>query len=187
MVIYGTGGHSLVILEIAISLNLEVDYFIDSNKDRIIFEGHSVKHNESISYPLDKSLIIAIGNNDIRKRISQQVEGDFSTLCSPQAYISQSAIINEGSVIAPLAAIQAKATIGAHAIINTGAIIEHGSEIGDFCHISTNATVCGDTSIGEGTFIDAGAVVGRGLTIGTNVKISAGSIVNSDLPNNSVI
>ena len=187
MLIYGSGGHGLVVHEIALSLGETVSGFIDNNEALTTFNGLPVFHQLNDTHLIDEKIVMAIGNNQVRKRIASEINRPFTTLISPLAYVSPSSRIEEGSVIAPNAAIQARAAIGKHCIVNTGAVIEHECLIADFCHISSNATVMGGCTIGEGTFIDAGACIARNVTIGKNVTIGIGVIITDDVADDRVI
>lgn len=178
---YGAGGHSKVIIDIIRSNEIAVTGLFDDNpsdgsgKDVPIlgkYEGQQ----------LTAPLIISIGNNEIRQRISASLKVVFGTAIHTSAFISPSAIIKEGSVVMQGAIVQADAVIGAHVIVNTGACIDHDCVIGDFAHIAPGAVLCGNVKVGEGTFIGAGAVIPPNIKIGKWCKIGAGAVVTKDVP-----
>mgnify|MGYP005681500149 CR=1 FL=1 len=57
-------------------------------------------------------------------------------ITSPYAYLSSSAIVNNGTMIFHGAVVNADAKIGANCIINSNSLIEHDAEIHSHCHLS---------------------------------------------------
>jgi acetyltransferase EpsM len=135
----------------------------------------------------DKSFIIAVGNNMIRKKIVEKVDGVYKTAIHPQAIVSRFAAIDEGTVVMAGAIINADAAIGKHCIINTAAIIEHDCILGDYVHISPNAALGGAVEIAEGAHIGIGATVIQGIKIGRWATIGAGTVIINDIPDYAVV
>ncbi|MDT0689839.1 acetyltransferase [Salegentibacter sp. F188] len=187
MNIYGASGHAKVLIDIINSIGRDVNYIFDDNPEITKILEYSVTHKitaEMLNFPT----VIAVGNNMIRKNISQRFEGVFTVaLCHKSATISESARIGKGSVVMAKAVVNAQSLIGSHCIINSGAIVEHDNDIADFVHISPGAVLTGNVTIGEGTHIGAGAVIIPGIKIGKWVTIGAGAIIIKDVPNNAVI
>lgn len=178
VIIIGFGGHAKVVAEI-IKLNGDkvFGYLDDIKQDKTIIGKVS-----DCSKFVDKHFIIAIGNNQVRKKISEEHQNlKWYTAIHPTAVVSETAKIQEGTVVCANATINADATIGKHSIINTAAVIEHDNDIGDFCHISPNATLCGTVTISECTHIGAGAVVRNNISIGVDITIGIGAAVVKDL------
>lgn len=189
VVIVGEGGHSKVIRDIILAQQeYEVIAVLDDKyqclkKERIYYGPIS-----SIEVLLEKEffqLVIAIGDNEIRKRIVEEIQLDdsfYGTFIYPTAVISESAQIGYGTVVMPNAVINADARIGNHVIVNTAAVIEHDNVISNFVHVSPKAALTGTVTVKEGTHIGAGAVVIPGMTIGEWSIIGAGSTVVRDIP-----
>lgn len=97
-------------------------------------------------------------------------------IISPRAYVSQHAVIRDGSIIMHDALINAQAEIGSNCIINTKALIEHDSIIASHCHISTGAIINGGVKVGKGTFIGSNAVVRQSVEVGENYFVRSGSL-----------
>jgi len=185
--LFGASGHGKVVKDVATSTNTVVEAFIDDNpKSEFLHEIPVVTSAEMTKYA-DHKFLISIGNNKIRKTISQKIENAFATLIHKTAIISPSATIDEGTVVMNGTNINADATIGKHVIINTAAVVEHDCKIGDFVHISPNATVTGNVSIGEGSHIGAGAVIIPNIKIGKWATIGAGSVIIKDVPDYAVV
>jgi acetyltransferase EpsM len=138
--------------------------------------------------PKNNSIIIGIGANSIREKISLLYSRNkFISLIHPSSVLTNQCSIGIGSVIMPGVCINNGVTIGDHCIINTGVVIEHDCSIDNYVHVSPNATICGNVNIGIGTWIGAGAVIIQGVCIGRNVKVGAGAIIISNVPDNVTV
>lgn len=183
MYLYGASGHAMVIMDILEANGIPVEGLIDDNPNIHELLGLPVYHGKTDA----EELIISIGNNRIRKLLSEQLNASFRTAIHPTAIISPRATIREGTVVMHGAIIQTCATIGKHCIINTGSSIDHECRIGDYVHISPHATLCGNVSVGEGTWVGAGSTVIQGVTIGKWSVVAAGATVTHDVPDGVLV
>ena len=195
IIIVGAGGHSKVVTEV---IKLDDYYFrkliygfVDDNEGAKLFNYQHLGKIESLNeLEMDNyEFICAIGNNQIRRKIVERIEGmnlgsttNWGTYIHPSAVISPSAKIGVGTVIMANAVVNADAIIGDHCIINTGAIIEHDCVIEDYTHISPNATLCGTVYVRKGVHVGASATVIQNLLIGEWSTIGAGAVVVKDIP-----
>lgn len=194
IIVIGAGGHSSVIIEIIESMidsgqKLKIKGILDDEKISK-FMGYKILDkidNAKLYNNEDTEYIIAIGNNHVRKKISNKFKDlKYFIAIHPSAIVSKSAFINEGTVVMPRSIINASSEIGSHVIINTGAIIEHDNKIGDFSHISPGATLCGGVIIGEETHIGANSTIIQYKSVGSRTVIGAGSTVINDIASNVV-
>ncbi|MBC8111887.1 MAG: NeuD/PglB/VioB family sugar acetyltransferase, partial [Verrucomicrobia bacterium] len=185
MLLYGNGGHAKVITDCLKSVGIAVSGIFDDKLD--LSENHLASGQYNETKQADQQLVISIGSNQTRKKISQQIKHTFGKAVHVSATISQTATINEGTVIFHQVIVQAGATIGKHVILNTRSIIEHDCQVADFVHIAPNVTVCGGVKIGEGTLIGASATILPNLSIGKWVLIGAGMTITKDVPDFAVI
>jgi sugar O-acyltransferase (sialic acid O-acetyltransferase NeuD family) len=183
MILYCAGGHAKVIMDILQANGVQVSLCFDDNPSK--HELHGVK--VSLPYETPEQLILCIGNNIIRKQLSEAHNFKYGTAIHPSAIISPSARIGEGTVIMPGVIIHADVVIGKHCIINTGSIIEHDCEVDDFTHVSPGATICGQVHLNEGVWIGAGATVINSLNIGAWSIVGAGATVIRDVLPNVVV
>jgi sugar O-acyltransferase (sialic acid O-acetyltransferase NeuD family) len=188
MIIYGASGHAKVIIDILNSMNCQaIDFVIDDDPSIINIKGLNVC-NSFTEEMIGMELMVAIGNNGIRKKIVEKVSNPFiKAIVHPSAIIFEDIKIGNGSVVMPNATINSSSIIGDHCIINTGAIIEHDANFSDFVHISPGATITGNVNIGEGTQIGAGATVIPGVSIGKWVTVGAGAVIINDIPDYAVV
>ncbi len=182
MIIYGASGHGKVVA----SLIDEVSLFMDDDKTLKSFLGKDVVQYLSSILPSEE-VIVGIGNNRIRKLISENVKHKFGVVIASSSEVDPSVIIGEGSQILHGAILQSTSTIGKHTIINTGASVDHDCTIADFCHIAPQVTLCGNVTVGEGTLIGAGSTVIPGIKVGKWCSIGAGAVVVKDIPDYATV
>ena len=193
IMIIGAGGHAKVIIDIILQRkkilndNLVIKGILDDtfkeNEEKKIFGIPIVgKINKILKLPSNIYYIIAIGNNSIRKKISQNYkEIKYITLIHPKAIIAENVSISTGTVLMAGSVVNANTKIGKHCIINTGSIIEHDNIIKDYVHISPGVILCGGVIIEKETWIGAGSTIIQGLRIGKNVIIGAGAVTIKDV------
>lgn len=185
MIIYGAGGHAKVLIEIAIACHLTVEGIFDDHATGDCM-GFPVLGKYQVKEFSDSPVVVGIGDNHIRQKISHLITHPFGTLIHPLAYCSPSSSIGEGSVVMVNSVVNTNSIVGKHCIINTSAVVDHDCIIGNFVHIAPNATLCGHVKVGQNTLIGAGVQVTPNVTIGANCKIQAGAIVHQDVPDNTV-
>ena len=183
--LYGASGHCKVIIDIFKKNNIAIKAIVDDNpKQSQLFEIPIIKSHD---FSNDDNLVISIGNNKVRQKLSRELEVNFTTAIHPTAVISPSSKIGNGSVVMAGTIINADTTIGEHCIINSGAIVEHDNNIANFVHISPGAALAGNVTVGEGSHIGINATIIQGITIGKWVTVGAGAVIINDIPDNIVV
>lgn len=176
--VYGAGGHAKVIVDLIKLLGGHIECIFDDNyMESPNFAGipvHQYDHTQCV----DAKLIIAIGDNEVRKTIAGQLSHRFATLIHPKATVSSSARIGEGTVVLANAVIGADAIVGNHVIINTLVSVDHEVVINNYVHIFPNAYLGGRAVVQEGAVIGPGSVIMRKVTVNENVVIDPLSLVN---------
>lgn len=184
--LFGASGHAKVIMDIIQAQGDSVGVLYDDAPHSS--ELHKKRVLKASDVQVNGPLIISIGSNKIRKIIANRYKSlQFVKAIHPNAILSPSASVSDGSVIMPGAIIQSDVQIGKHCIINTGASVDHECLIGDYVHISPHATLCGNDQVGEGAWIGAGATIIPGVKIGKWSTIGAGSVVIRDVPDNAIM
>lgn len=183
MLLYGASGHGKVVYD---ALEGDVGLFFDDNEGLKVFLSLSVAKYEK-GHNSEEEVIITIGDNQLRKKISKLVKHKFGQVIAASSTISASSRIGTGSQILHGAIVQTNAFIGDHVIINTGASVDHDCIVGDFCHIAPQVTLCGNVQVGEGTLIGAGSTVIPGIKIGKWCTIGAGTVVINDVPDYATV
>lgn len=188
MYLYGASGHCKVIIDIILaSKQFIIEGIVDDSPTTDTLFDIPVYNGSIFEMLSDKPFIIAVGNNNVRKKIVEKIGAVYETAIHPQAVISRFTAIGAGTVVMAGAIVNADAIIGKHCIINTAAIVEHDCILGDFVHISPNASLGGSVAISEGTHVGIGATVIQGIKIGKWVTIGAGTVIINDIPDYAVV
>lgn len=187
--IFGASGHGKVVSELVASTHSKIEALIDDEPKMENFGLIPVISSKSITLPNpDVAMIIAIGNNLIRKKLSSRFSDyNFFTSIHKTAYVSSSSTLGLGTVVMLHSIINSDVKIGNHVIINTAALIEHDCTIDDFVHISPKVTLSGKVCIGQGSHIGSGAIVIPGIKIGKWCTIGAGTVVINDIPDGATV
>lgn len=189
--IYGAGGHSKVIIDLAECLGYTVNKLFDDFPEKAHLLPKTDKMDLSSTkeefFSDDDPMIIAIGDNHVRRELANKLNPRFEILVHPSAVVSHYASLGEGTVVMAGGIVQAGAKVGQHVIINTGALVDHDNIIGDFAHISPNVSLAGHVEIGEGTHIGAGASVIPTVKVGRWCTIGAGAVIIRDVPDFAVV
>lgn len=199
-VIWGSAGHAKVLGDLIALRGGRVVALFD-NKDVApalpgvevyIGEAGFLRWVDSAHSVQDIIGLVAIGGTGGRHRID--VQRIFSSrglrlvsIVHPDASVSATAQLGEGTQVLARALVAAEARIGAACIVNHAASVDHECVVGDGTHLAPSATLCGCVTLGENVMIGAGAVVLPRLLIGDNSIIGAGAVVTRDVPANTVV
>jgi sugar O-acyltransferase (sialic acid O-acetyltransferase NeuD family) len=107
-------------------------------------------------------VVVAITDNRARLQVANSLRGlgaRFLAIVHPEAYVSEAAVIGDGSVVA------------------AGAIVHPDAAVGSHCFLGPRSVVDRDAEVGAGTWISAGTVVGPGARIGARVVLGQNSSV----------
>lgn len=187
MLIYGAGGHAKVIISCILANQNTIDSIFDDNPDRKEINGIVISELYDPTIFLDQELIISIGDNVIRRKVSDQIKHSFGITIHPSCIVDKSVKIGEGTVVLHTAVIQADSVIGRHVIINTSVSVDHDCIIGDFVHLAPGVVLAGNVCVGENTLIGVGSIVAPGLTIGKHCLVAAGSVVTKNIPDGVIV
>jgi len=187
IILYGASGHGKVIIDILNAAGVKIKSVIDDNPKAKSILGIPIAKTSDFDMSSLGKTIISIGNNKVRKKLSNALNANFIIAIHPSAVISSNISIGEGTVVMARVAINPDATIGKHCIINTNATIEHDALIADFVHICPGVSLAGNVTIGEGTQVGIGAAVIQGISIGKWVTIGAGAVIIKDIPDYAIV
>ncbi|HQW84442.1 MAG TPA: acetyltransferase [Ferruginibacter sp.] len=189
MILIGYSGHAYVVTGILHAAGKKVIGYCDVTKKTYNPFNLPYIGNESSAEAIDafkkNSFFIAIGDNQVRKKVFEQLKKQNlfpANAIHPSAVMDVTATLaKHGIMVAANVTINPLVSVGICAICNTGAIIEHECIIGDFAHVGPGAVLCGNVKVGDGAFIGAHAVVRQGINIGKNAIIGAGAVVVKDV------
>lgn len=184
--IYGYGGHGLEVEELARVINLKENrwekiIFIDDAKDKIdnekIFSFEDIISKYS---PKDIEFMTGIGEPVIREKLYNKVkEKDycFAILVHPSASVAESAVLEEGTMVAHNAFVSIKAHLFTNTLVQPMACVHHECSVGRNSVVSTSAVMGGNSSLGYNSFIGLGASVKQGISVGNGSVVGMGAIV----------
>ena len=158
LLIIGAGQYGMVAKETAESMNCfeQIDFLDDNNP---IAVGKIAQYEEFVSDY--KCAIVAIGNSGFRLKLTEKLQNAgyiIATVISPLAYVSKSAVINEGCIVEAMSVVNTESVIGKCCFISAGAVINHNSVIGEGCHIDCHATVKSNANVEAKTKVEYGQV-----------------------------
>lgn len=189
VIIIGASGHARVIADIIKESKDKLVGFLDDNQDiqgNKIYEDKIVlgtTNKKDIEKYKDCYFIIGIGNNNVRKIISNKYPNlKWYTAIHPKAVIGSEVSIGEGTAIMAGTVINTGTKVGKHCIINTCSSLDHDNILEDFVHISPGSHLAGTVKISEGTWICSGVTIINNLVIGNNNIVGAGAVVIDDIP-----
>lgn len=195
LVLIGYSGHAFVLYDIFVKSGYEIIGYCENehkifNPFNLVYYGSETSEN-GLSKLRRNNYFIAIGNNNIRKKIqlalnANDIQPSVNAI-DETAIIGTNVQIGNGVMIAQNVVINAQATIADGVICNTSSVIEHEVEVKAYSFIAPNATLLGGVKIGENCFIGANAVVLQNVSIGDNCIIGAGSVILKDIPPNSKV
>tara|TARA_B100000963_G_scaffold357687_2_gene380486 strand:- start:82 stop:699 length:618 start_codon:yes stop_codon:yes gene_type:complete len=185
--IYGGGGHFRVICSILEKNNFDIIGFFDRDNENKNINKISYLGDYDNRISPNAKIIVAIGNNIIREKITKKIEHSFGLVIDPDTRISKNVFIGDGSQIITSSTINTGVKIGKHCIINTNSSIDHDCIINDYVHIAPGVILCGGVLIGRSTLVGAGTTILPNIKVGENVVIGAGSLVNKDIPDNTKV
>jgi len=202
VVILGTGGNSVDILEAINELNsheaktlYECSGFLDDNQSLWGNTVQGLKVLGPLSHAAQLSgfyFVNGIGapSNFWKKELivsSTGVSQDrFETIIHPSSSISQSAHIDQGTVIFQNVTITSNVRIGRHVIVLPHTVISHDVIIGDYTCITGGVCVSGGVSIGRSCYLGSNCTINGNVHIGDHSLIGMGGVVLEHIPGNSI-
>lgn len=113
----------------------------------------------------DARLVVAIGRNADRERISQAAQAaglGLMAVIHHQAVVADNACIGEGSIVMAGAVLGAAVQLGAGCIVNYGAVLDHDCQLEAFARVGAGGCLGGGARLGRRAVVHEGAVVRAG-------------------------
>jgi sugar O-acyltransferase (sialic acid O-acetyltransferase NeuD family) len=203
IVILGTGGNCVDILDAVLALNesmpssgYRVRGFLDDDKETWVrkVEGYPVLGPLSQAGELtDCFFVNGIGSFRNYWRKPQIIASTnipltrFETIVHPRASVSRFASLGSGSVVLQNATINVHAKVGNHVLILPNAVISHDVVVGDYCCIASAACIAGNVRIGNACYLGANCSVRNDLDLGDGSLVGMGAVVLEDVPQATVV
>jgi len=134
-------------------------------------------------------LLIAVGEPKTRAVLAdrfREAGATFLRLIHPTAYVSGTASVGDGCILAPFATVGAHARIGEHSVLTFYASVGHDASVGRWCALSPHSVVNGGTRIGDRVFLGSHAVVNPLQSVGDDAKVAAGAVVYRPVPPSTI-
>jgi len=203
IVILGTGGNSLDILDTILEINeragrqvYECVGFLDDNqasKDKL-FRGVKVLGPLAAAEDFQGcGFVNGIGSpaNFYKKESIISGTGlaleEFRSIIHPTASVSATAEIGPGTVIFQNATITSNVRIGSHVVILPNSVISHDVAIGDYACITGGVCISGGATVGRSSYLGTNCSIIGNIKIGDCCLIGMGSVVLGDVADNSVV
>ena len=197
LVIWGTGGHALVVADVVRLQGLyRIAGFLDDSRP---FRGGSEFNGVPVlgtGEALDtlvgqgiRHLLLAFGDCEARlrlARVAREKGFQLATAVHPRAVVAEGVSVGDGTVIAAGAVVNPGAVIGENVIINTLAGVDHECQLEDGVHLSPGVRLAGRVTVGRGSWVGMGASVKERVRIGAGTVIGAGAVVLRDVPDGVV-
>lgn len=172
--------------------------FIDDSLEMdTIINGHMAMNYEQFKSfdNVNKSVLIAIANSQIRQKIAQKLVNDDIELWSISdnlTLIMNSAKVELGAALSPFVTIAANVTIGKCFHANLYSYVEHDCIIGDYVTFAPRVSCNGNIHIHDHAYIGTGAVIKQGtpdkpLVIGKGAIVGMGAVVTKDVPAGAIV
>lgn len=187
--VIGAGGHAKVVASTLIAAGHQVVGFYDDDlqkKGTHIFGIPVIGPLGELKSDNFSHAIIGIGENEVRKRLVEELNLNWITVIHPYAYVHPEVYLGAGTVVCAGAIVHPYTKIGSHVIINTKSSVDHDCCVEDYVHLALSHLAGGATA-NEGAFLALGSIVFPKVTIGAWATVSAGSVAMKDVMPNSIV
>lgn len=203
VLIFGAGGHALVVWDVLECSSYRVIGFTDTGVppgtlkylgavSRPVLGDDSVSDEHALADP-NLKLFAGVGPDPVQARqvVISKIDSfgpeRMLTAIHPRAVVSISTQIGLGTVVMAGAVINPGVVIGRHCVINTGATVDHECRIGDNVFVQPGAHLGGRVAVEGGAVVGIGASVRERVHIGCNAYVGGGAFVNRDVPDGFVV
>ena len=194
LVIIGTGGHALCMLDVARLAGFEVTGFIDRTRPAgetihgvPLLGGDKLLLDEG--FLSDHQFGIGIGNPVARRRYGEfllQKSAVCPAIVNPSSYISPHAELGAGVLLMGMNAVNHGARLDDFVALDWQVTIGHGACLGSASFAGPGSRVAGDVRCGAESYLGLGCQVIEKVCIGRGTIIGAGATVTRDIPDHVV-
>jgi sugar O-acyltransferase (sialic acid O-acetyltransferase NeuD family) len=183
--IYGTGGLGRECFDIAYPTSIELDLSLEFIEDEPLSnEINGVTVSSFDNHKPNSFITIAVGEPNTRSLLLEKILSTslkLKSAISKESFISPTALIQEGSIVAPLCSIQANSRLETNSLINTMSIVGHDCHVQSNSVLSSKVNLGGSVVVGSSSFIGMGALIKENIQIGDSVIIGMSSVVYRDI------
>lgn len=186
--IYGAGGFGVEVLDIlqetaAFKTSGCTPCFVVDEVTVSMVAGVNVCGVDTV--PEGAWVTIGVGEPATRQKLFNKAQTKgwvLKSIVSPRAFVSDSAMLEDGVIIAPFVSIQARAHVAKNVAVNTAAIIGHDCRVEAHTGISSQVNLGGGVVVGEVSYIGMGAIIQEGLSVGHASIVGMGAVVHRSVP-----
>lgn len=198
VIILGASGHGSVIMDcIEKEGKYKIVGFLDSIKKKgLQHNGYDILGSEfDLPFIIHKynifGGIVAIGDNWTRKQVVSKIlkivpKFKFISVVHPNSILGKNVKIGEGTAIMPGVIVNTNSNIGNHCILNTFSSLDHDGNMQDYSSLAPRVGIGGNFTLGKYSAICLGTHIIENIKIGYHTVVGAGSLVLSDVPNNTL-
>lgn len=198
IVVVGGGGHASVVVDTLKACGLEPWGITDPDKTRVndgTIHGVQYLGTDDKIHETDhvNDLVNGVASTntlDLHRTLFTEFKDEgfeFRVLIHPDACVTASAEIGEGSQVFAGVVVQSGVTLAENVIVNTSASVDHDTTIGAHSHVAPGSTLCGNVRIGSSVHVGAGAVILQNCRIADGATVGAGAVVTDDVPPDSTV
>lgn len=158
LLILGAGQYGQVVRETAEAMACfdKIAFLEDNNPEAIgkLLDYRSLRQAYACAF-------VAMGNPKLRMQWLNHLKAagfELAILVHPQAYISPSASLGQGTIAEPMAVVNTGAVVEAGGLLCAGCVVNHNAVVKSCCQIDCNAVVAAGAVVPEGTKVFAGTV-----------------------------
>lgn len=166
--------------------------FIDDDPDLTVVNGHKVFSYVSFLKleAKTKNVVVAIANDKIREKLSNQCTKDNITIVDVKAsnvVKMDDVSIDTGYILSPFVTLTSNIKIGKSFHANIYSYVAHDCVIGDYVTFAPGVKCNGNVHVLDHAYIGTGAILKQGrpdkpLVIGSGAVIGMGAVVTQDVP-----
>jgi len=187
LVIVGAGGHGQAVADLAIaSGSFEKISFVDDSfpENTTAMNLDIIGNNDSLfdlTFDFD-ACFVAIGNNEIRRRLVKRICNSGLPLISllhPNSWVSNHSEIALGVVVMAGAVVGTNAKLGLGSLVNANATVDHDCLLDEFAHIGVGVNLAGGVKVGKDAWLQAGCCAGYNIIIEAGIVYLPGSVLTA--------
>ncbi|NKB20129.1 MAG: hypothetical protein GKS01_06230 [Alphaproteobacteria bacterium] len=188
---------------------MSVDVLARTHKQRAvgILDGNAATHGKTVGGvsvigtldlveelwgegAFDAAVILFTQDVDERAEVYNELRRKgvrFTNIIDPTVDIRGGTTFGEGNLIMANAFFSTAVTVGNNCFFASHCVIEHHSKIGNHCAFGPRTTTSGAVVVGDRVKTGMSVSIEPYITVGANSLIASGSMITSDVPENSLI
>ena len=184
VVILGTGGFAVELGGLLLAEGRRLIGFVGDSPKRSLPAEWLGTDDIIGALPNSLSVLVAIGNPQIRRQVSQKLNQhdiQLGIFKHSKAYVSNDVQLKAGCVIYPHATVHTGVSLQKGVLINSNATVGHETHIGAYTSIGPGVSIGGRCIFGEEIYVGIGASSIERIKIVAKTVLGAGAVVVSNI------